>query len=82
MEGGHCSRAVHAESNAVINAARQGSQVLGGTMYVTGTPCYRCAPQIVNAGITRVVYASEYRPDGRALALFDEANILLEKLAA
>jgi dCMP deaminase len=75
MENGHCSRAVHAEANAILNAARNGASTLGSTMYVTATPCYRCAPLLIQAGVERVVFESEYRPDERAFELFREANV-------
>lgn len=80
MENGHCARAVHAEANVVLNAAREGMSLYGGTLYVTVTPCYRCAPMIVQAGFARVVYGGDYRPDERALALLKEAEVEIVKL--
>ena len=55
-------RAVHAEQNAIINAARQGVSTLNSTMYVTINPCLICAKMIINAGVKRVVYEGTY-PD-------------------
>jgi dCMP deaminase len=81
MENGHCSRAVHAEMNVVANATRSGTSLVGGTLYVTATPCYRCAPLLVQVGITRIVMDGEYRPDPRALELLSEAKVALEYLA-
>lgn len=75
MEVGHCSRAVHAESNAVLNAARNGVGLAGGTMYATATVCYRCAPLLVQAGIVAVVMTEKYREDERALNLLREAKV-------
>lgn len=78
MENGHCARAVHAEANAIVNAARNGASVLGGVLYVTATPCFRpCAPLITNAGIRRVVYDSPYRHDVRTFEMFAAAGIEL-----
>jgi dCMP deaminase len=55
-------RAAHAEQNAINFAARFGISIEGATVYTTAYPCSWCAKSIVNAGVTRVVYADEY-PD-------------------
>lgn len=55
-----CQRAVHAEANAVYNAAREGKSTVGSTLYVTHAPCQRCVDTLVQAGIVRVVYGLEY----------------------
>lgn len=52
---------IHAETNCVLKAARQGVSVLGSTIYITLSPCPSCAALIAQAGIKRVVYAEEYR---------------------
>lgn len=67
MENDHCTRAMHAESNALWLAGRDKTQ--GATLYVSHFPCWRCAQEIVRAGIARVVYEDEYRLDRRALRL-------------
>lgn len=72
-------RAVHAEQNAIIQAAYHGSNVSGGTMYCTHTPCIICAKMIVNAGIKKVVTYRSYNDDA-FMKLFDEANIEFVKL--
>jgi dCMP deaminase len=46
---------VHAESNAILNAAKNGTKVEGATIYVTFPPCSQCAAAIIQAGITRVI---------------------------
>ncbi|MBC7225275.1 MAG: cytidine/deoxycytidylate deaminase family protein [Anaerolineae bacterium] len=75
---GHCVRAVHAEQNAIIQAAYHGVSVAGGTIYVTHQPCQTCAKMIINAGIKRVVYAGEYPDDlGRTFLL--EAGVALNR---
>jgi dCMP deaminase len=63
MENGHCTSTVHAESNAILQAARNGSTIDGGTIYVTASPCWNCFKEIANSGILRVVYDEFYRDD-------------------
>lgn len=63
---GHCVRTLHAEQNAIIQAALHGVSVEGGTIYSTHQPCHTCAKMIINAGLTRVVYVGEY-PDTIAM---------------
>ena len=70
--------AVHAEQNAIIQAAKIGVSINGATLYCTHQPCVICAKMIINAGITRVVYASGY-PDDFSLQLFSEAKLKVEK---
>lgn len=63
-----CQVAVHAEANAIAFAARHGVALLNSTIYCTSSPCVKCAQLIINAGIERVVFLSEYRdPAGRKL---------------
>lgn len=71
--------AVHAEQNALIQAAKLGISVDGATLYCTHQPCSMCTRLIINAGIKRVVYAEGY-PDEFSLRLFNESNVLLEKI--
>lgn len=66
--------ATHAEQNAIIQAARMGINIDGGTLYCTHQPCVICAKMIINAGLTRVVFKNGY-PDDFSLELFKEANI-------
>lgn len=73
-----CTRAVHAEQNAIAFAARHGVQLEGAHMVVTHQPCLSCANTIVNAGITYVQYVYPYRlKDGLNLLL--EAGITVEQ---
>ena len=55
MEDGHCVRTVHAEANAIVQAARNGVRIDGASIYVTASPCWGCFRLIANAGIARVV---------------------------
>ena len=70
--------AVHAEQNAVIQAAKCGININGATLYCTHQPCVICAKIIINAGIKRVVYKDGY-PDNFSLTLFEEAGVSVEK---
>ncbi len=60
MIDNHCVRAIHAEQNALLQSARHGVALAGGTMYVTHQPCLICAKMIINAGIRRVVFTQAY----------------------
>lgn len=73
--------AVHAEQNAIVQAAKLGSSTNGATLYCTHQPCVLCAKMIVNAGITRVVYSEGY-PDSFALEILNAAGVQLDKLPA
>ena len=63
MEDGHCVRTIHAEANAIIQAAKNGVMIDGATIYVTASPCWNCFKQIANAGIRRIVYGEFYRDE-------------------
>lgn len=58
-----CLRTIHAEVNAVAQAARHGISVSGSTIYVTTSPCLSCFKAIISAGIIEVIYDTEYRED-------------------
>ena len=70
--------AIHAEQNAIIQAAKLGVSIDGATLYCTHQPCSVCARMIINAGIKRVVYQEGY-PDDFTLELFAEAGTQLER---
>lgn len=61
MEDGHCVRTVHAEANAIVQAARNGVRIDGASVYVTASPCWPCFRMIANAGMVRVVFGEFYR---------------------
>lgn len=69
-------RGLHAEQNAIIQAAVHGTAIQGSIVYVTHQPCILCAKILINAGIKKIVFQGEY-PDPMALALFEEAGIEL-----
>ncbi|HOV82921.1 MAG TPA: dCMP deaminase family protein [Methanothrix sp.] len=72
-------RAVHAEQNAIIQAALHGTSIEGATLYCTHQPCILCAKMMINAQVKRVVYAQSY-PDGTALEFLKQAGIEVVRL--
>lgn len=68
--------AIHAEQNAIIQAAKLGVCIEGATLYCTHQPCVICSKMIVNAGLSRVVYAKPY-PDNFSHEIFKEAGVKL-----
>lgn len=70
--------AVHAEQNAIIQAAKMGVSLQGATLYCTHQPCSICAKMIINSGIARVVYKEGY-PDEFSMTMFDEAGLVVQK---
>lgn len=80
MRDGHCTQAVHAEVNSLVLAARHGIRVEGAKCYCTHLPCWGCAKLLINAKISEVVYADEYRPDPRVAAAFGRVGILCRRV--
>lgn len=70
--------AVHAEQNAIIQAAKLGVSLEGAVMYVTHQPCVICTRMIINSGIKKVIYKNGY-PDEFALQLFSLSDVELVK---
>jgi len=81
VEDGHCVSTVHAEANAILQAARNGVAVGGAELYTTASPCWPCFKLIANSGISRVYYGEFYR-DERSLHVAREAGIELVDLGA
>jgi dCMP deaminase len=63
MENDHCVATIHAESNAIIQSAKNGVMIDGGSIYVTASPCWSCFKMIANAGLRRIIYREFYRDD-------------------
>lgn len=61
MENGHCVATVHAEANAIIQAAKNGVRMEGATIYTTASPCWPCFKLIANSGCVRIVFGEFYR---------------------
>ncbi|MES3006131.1 MAG: cytidine/deoxycytidylate deaminase family protein [Patescibacteria group bacterium] len=76
----HCIRTIHAEQNALIQAARVGVSLEGATLYCTMTPCYTCAKLIVNAGIKTVVAKQDYQAANQTKRIFKETKTKLQIL--
>jgi dCMP deaminase len=74
MEEGHCVATIHAEANAIIQAAKNGVMIEGGSIYVTASPCWGCFKQCANAGIQRICYGEFYR-DERSFEVARRLNI-------
>ncbi|QLC60229.1 deoxycytidylate deaminase [Treponema phagedenis] len=77
----HCVRTVHAEQNAICQAARRGIAINGATLYCKMTPCRTCAMLIINCGIVRVVAEKRYHDANDTIAMFKQAGIKLEHLS-
>ena len=67
-------RGLHAEQNAIIQAAKHGVNISGGTLYCSNFPCVICAKMLINAGIRRVIFQSGY-PDDLSRELLAEADV-------
>lgn len=73
----HCVRTVHAEQNAICQAARRGIALDGATLYCRMTPCRTCAMMIINCGIKRVVCQMKYHAGSDSEKMFKEAGVEL-----
>ncbi len=74
----HCMRTVHAEQNAICQAAKLGVAINGATLYCKMTPCRTCAMLIINSGIVRVVCERKYHRGSESEEMFKAAGIRLE----
>jgi len=74
MEEGHCVATIHAEMNAIIQAARNGVRIEGASIYITASPCWNCFKALANAGIRRICYGEFYR-DERSFDIARELGI-------
>ena len=63
MENGHCVGTIHAETNAVLQAARNGVRIEDAEVYITASPCWPCFKMLANAGIKKVFYGEFYRDE-------------------
>jgi dCMP deaminase len=74
----HCVRTVHAEQNAICQAAKSGISIDGATLYCRMTPCRVCAMLIINCGIKRVVCQRRYHAGGESEEMFRKVGIELD----
>lgn len=77
---GHCVRTVHAECNAIAQAAKHGVSVEGADVYVNTFPCWNCFKILANSGIKNIFYLDEYRPDQRVMDAAEYNGIKLTKV--
>ena len=74
----HCMRTIHAEQNAICQAAKLGISIAGSTVYCRMTPCRTCAMLIINCGVKRVVCERKYHAGGESEEMFKQAGIVLD----
>ena len=67
-------RGTHAEQNAIIQAAVHGVSIAGSEIYITDSPCILCSKMLINAGVKKIIFCSEY-PDALSLQLLEEAGV-------
>ncbi|MBP9733300.1 MAG: cytidine/deoxycytidylate deaminase family protein [Candidatus Omnitrophica bacterium] len=79
MDHGHCVATVHAEANAIIQAAKNGVRIDGATIYTTASPCWNCFKLIANSGVLRICYGEFYR-DERVFPIAKRLGIVLVPL--
>jgi len=80
VRDGHEQATVHAEQNAVSDAARRGVSLEGGTVYITHFPCINCAKILAAAGIHCIKYHRDYRNDELVKEILAESKVLVEQL--
>ncbi len=78
---GHEQNTIHAEQNAISDAARRGTAVEGATLYITHFPCINCCKYIISSGIKSVVYISDYKNTDLVLNLFQESGVNVKKIS-
>jgi len=81
IEGGHCVATIHAEANAILQAAKNGVMIEGAELYTTASPCWGCFKLIANAGIRKIFYGEFYR-DRKSLEVANRLGIDLVDLAS
>ncbi|MBE0502545.1 MAG: cytidine/deoxycytidylate deaminase family protein [Desulfuromonadales bacterium] len=74
-------RGLHAEQNAIIQAAKHGVNIDGAVLYCTHSPCIICSKMLINSGVKRIVCTDGY-PDPLAKAMLDEAGLIVESMEA
>src|SRR5512138_2429817 len=79
MENDHCVATIHAEANAIIQAAKNGVAIDGADIYITASPCWPCFKLIANTGIRRIVFGELYR-DARIFEFAQRLGIELVEL--
>lgn len=73
----HCRRTVHAEANAILQAAKNGTEIKDGVLYCGMTPCRDCAMLVVNSGIKKVIVKKDYHESAESKKMFKDAGVEL-----
>lgn len=76
----HEQGTVHAEQNAITDAAKRGVSVEGATAYITHYPCIHCVKILISSGVKRIKYHSDYKNDPLVSTLLEESKLAIEKL--
>ena len=63
MENGHCVATIHAEANAILQAAKNGVCIDGAEIYITASPCWSCFKMMANSGVKKIYYGEFYRDE-------------------
>ena len=80
---GHCVRTIHAETNALLQAAKEGITLKGSSLYCTAQPCWNCFKNLISAGITSIYYLDDYEAETNNLIaqyLVSNKNIIFKQL--
>ena len=80
MRDGHEQATVHAEQNAISDAARRGVSLNGCTAYITHFPCVNCAKLLVASGIAEIKYLHDYHNDELCRKFFEDSGVKIAKL--
>jgi dCMP deaminase len=76
---GHEQATIHAEHNAIANASKRGANTSNTTVYITHYPCLNCAKLLVQAGIKKIIYHTDYRNNPLVEKILTSANVLICK---
>ena len=79
VRDGHEMATVHAEQNAIADAAKRGISVAGATAYITHFPCIHCAKLLAASGITKIIFGADYNNDELVAVLLHEADVQLKR---
>ena len=80
LENDHCVGTIHAEANAILQAAKNGVMINGAALYVSASPCWNCFKMVVNSGIRRICFGEFYRDD-RIFSVAEKLGIELVDLS-
>lgn len=76
----HNCVAVHSEINAILMAAKNGHSTKNSTLYCTHQPCKECAKQIVNSGITEVIYVNDYANNPESISIMEQGGLKVRRM--